>query len=192
MKSTIIYAHPYKQSYNHAILENIKNGLNENNEEFELIDLVSDGFDPVMSEEDLAGYNKGIVNDELIKLYQKKINSADKLIFIFPIWWGGMPAIMKGFFDKIFLKNFAYKIEKGRVVGLLNFLKRTLIITTSSRTTSLLQSKWGDPIGTTLVESTFKVVGIDNYEWINFDSISKSSNEERIYFLDEISNLVKN
>jgi len=192
MKTVIVYAHPYNRSYNHAIFENITRALEENQEEFEAIDLVADNFNPVMTSEDLRGYNKGIANDELINEYQQKLNSADKLIFIFPIWWGGMPAIVKGFIDKVFLKDFAYKVESGKVIGLLSFLKKTFVITTSSKTSNVLKNSWGDPIGTTLAKSTFDMVGIKNFRWINFDNISKSSEEERKTFLKEVSELVKN
>jgi putative NADPH-quinone reductase len=185
-------SHPYKKSYNYAILENIKNALENNNETFEIIELVDDGFDPVMRSEDLALYNKGEANDPLVVKYQEIINNADKLMFIFPIWWGGMPSILKGFIDKVLLKNFSFKIESGKVVGTLDFLKRTLVITTSSRTNNTLINKWGDPIGTTLVKSTFEVIGIDDMEWINFESISSSDLESREQFLEAIKKVVIN
>ncbi len=192
MHTVIIMSHPYKKSYNYAILENIKNALENNNETFEIIELVDDGFDPVMRSEDLALYNKGEANDPLVVKYQEIINNADKLMFIFPIWWGGMPSILKGFIDKVLLKNFSFKIESGKVVGTLDFLKRTLVITTSSRTNNTLINKWGDPIGTTLVKSTFEVIGIDDMEWINFESISSSDLESREQFLEAIKKVVIN
>jgi len=192
MKTVVVYAHPYEKSFNHGVLESIKTGLGENNEEFEVLDLVKDGFNPVMTSKDLSGYNKGHTDDELIIRYQKEIIKADKMIFVFPIWWGGMPAILKGFFDKVFLKGFCYEVKNGRVVGLLDHIKKTYVLTTSGRNNDTLINKWGDPIGTTLIQSTFKVVALNNYEWINFDSISKSTEEERMNHLERVKELVKN
>ncbi len=190
MHTVIILAHPYEKSFNYGVLNAMKEALISNDESYDIIDLVGDKFDPVMRANDLAVYNKGEAFDPMVKLYQEKISNANKLILLFPIWWGGMPAVMKGFIDKVLLKNFSFKIEKGRVVGTLDFLSRTLIVTTSSRSNDLLINKWGDPIGTTLVKSTLEVVGIENYEWINFDNISKSKLEERKEFLDLIKDKV--
>jgi len=192
MKTVIVYAHPYENSFNHAVLESIKEGLVENDERYTVFDLVKDGFNPVMTAKDLAGYNKGHTDDEIIIKYQEEIESAHKLIFIFPIWWGGMPAILKGFFDKVFLKNFCYKIENGKVVGLLDHIKKTFVFTTSGRDTSTIVNKWGDPIGTTLPKSTLSVVGLNDYDWINFDRISKSKKDDRIKYLKKVKDLIIN
>ena len=64
---------------------------------------------------------------------------TDELIIIFPIWWFFMPAILKVFFDKVMLKDFAYKITEKGLQGLLTNIKKTTIITTSSTDKNLLR-----------------------------------------------------
>ena len=69
-----------------------------------LLDLSKIEFDPVLRH----GYKKGQKMEIDLLTAQKNISWADHLVFFFPIWWGGAPAILKGFFDRIFLPGFAF------------------------------------------------------------------------------------
>lgn len=102
---TIVYAHPWDGSFSHAELEQVKQTLTARHQDYNLIDLYEDGFDPVMRAKDLSVYGKGDFKDPMVGEYIETIQKTNKLILMFPIWWLSMPAMLKGFFDKVFLAN---------------------------------------------------------------------------------------
>ena len=116
MNVLIIHTHPNPNSFNHAILEQVEQGLKDGNHSYTVIDLYADNFNPVLV------YNaqikrRDLVNDEETAHYRELIKQADHLIFIYPIWWYGAPAMLKGFIDRVFVSGFAYtstgKLPKG-------------------------------------------------------------------------------
>jgi NAD(P)H dehydrogenase (quinone) len=82
--------------------------------EVDLIDLNKDKFNPVMDEKDLVGFIKHEMIDPQSIDYVNRLKAADQLVLIFPIWWELMPAIMKGFIDKVFFPGSAYEYKKIR------------------------------------------------------------------------------
>ncbi len=105
MHTTIIFAHPWHGSFNKAILDAVILELDKHQIEYRVIDLNKDGFNPVMLESELALYSKGQHADSLVQKYQSILKDTDELILIFPIWWYNIPAILKGFIDKVMLKG---------------------------------------------------------------------------------------
>lgn len=117
MNTLIIYAHPNPKSFNHAVLEQVKQGLKDSNRSFEVIDLYRDNFNPVLV------YNEQIrrsdlANDVETAHYRELVKQADHLIFIYPVWWYGLPAMLKGFIDRVFVSGFAYTSKGKRPQGL--------------------------------------------------------------------------
>jgi len=118
MNVLIIYAHPNQKSFNYSIFEEVKRGLEDGKHCFTTIDLYQDNFNPTLV------FNENIkksvlVNNPETKHYRELIQYADHLIFIYPVWWYSMPAILKGFIDKVFVSGFAYTCEGGLPKGLL-------------------------------------------------------------------------
>lgn len=177
---TIIFAHPWHGSFNKVILDHITDKLDRDNRPYQVIDLNKDKFNPAMTEEDLALYNQGKANDPFITKYQNIIKLSDKIIFIFPIWWNTMPAILKGFFDKVLLKDFAFNYEGG-FNGLLR-IDKSLIITTSESPTHLFNSAIKD----NFIKDMLFAVGVKTAEWINCESTSKGTDEHRIKFIEKV------
>lgn len=129
MDAVVIYAHPNPKSFNHAIKEKVVETLKNMNKTFELLDLYSTKFNPVLTAEELYNiFVNGKVSDE-IRQHQEVIAKTKTLIFIHPIWWSGMPAILKGYIDRVFTYGFAYKEENDSIIGLLSD-KKVLIINT--------------------------------------------------------------
>ena len=85
MNFHIIIDHPWKESFNFAILDSVIKAIKEKNEEFDVLDLNRENFNPVMNEKELALYAKGKYLDPKVKEYQNRLSAADYLIFIFPI-----------------------------------------------------------------------------------------------------------
>lgn len=190
---TIIYTHPYVGSFNHEILNRLSNSFSKNDEEFEIIDPYLDNFNPILSEKDLAKYSQGETDDELVKRYQRKIAASDELVFIFPIWWQNLPAMLKGFLDKTMLNGFAYNEDNGWK-GLLTYIKKVTVITTSTVTKEYLEKDCGDPIENVFINRTLVDLGIEakNVNWIHFGQVNKTSDEAREEFLDNIPELYNN
>ena len=130
MKVLIVYAHPNPESFNHAVLESVLGGLSEVGHISDVIDLYKMNFDPCLRVEDFVKINSGTNSDDVLS-HQERVSKADVLVFIHPNWWGGIPAILKGWIDRIFSMNYAYKTdeETGEITGILKH-KKSLIITT--------------------------------------------------------------
>lgn len=128
-KFLVISAHPDPASFNAAIRNTISSVLERSRQPFEMIDLYANAYNPVLSLQEL----KGEISEET-KAYQEKIKRADVILFLFPVWWFRAPAILEGFFDKVFIPGFAYRFKKiigkfGMPVPLLRE-KRVLAIIT--------------------------------------------------------------
>jgi|SRR5208283_913816 len=107
----IIFAHPdNKRSHNAAVLQYVKSRLTANGKEFEIIDLYAEKFDPIIR---IVNFDVPSGFEE-VKDYQDMVRKADRLIFIYPVWFYNMPAILKGFVERVFTSGFAYDFSIGK------------------------------------------------------------------------------
>jgi NAD(P)H dehydrogenase (quinone) len=131
MQTLIIYAHPETKGHCSTILKYVKYYLKKQNKKYEILDLYKLNYNPILeAEEHYTAGNRKISKQN--KEIQNKIKKANHLIFIYPIWWGTMPAILKGFFDRILTPRFAYIYEDALPKGLLTHTKATIFITSGS------------------------------------------------------------
>jgi NAD(P)H dehydrogenase (quinone) len=129
MSILIIYAHPNKKGHCSNVLDELKKKLKKNRLSYNVIDLYKIKYDPIMHENE--HYTSGSYDiSKQNKKYQSMIKNTNKIIFIFPLWWMSMPAILKGFIDKVITPRFAFIYKNGRPKGLLNGKKAAVIVTT--------------------------------------------------------------
>ena len=181
---TILYAHPYEKSFNHAILETIVDKLAATGREYKVIDLYADGFNPAMEAESLRLFSCDESADPHVPAYLATLMASDEFIMIFPIWWSTMPAIVDGFFDKVMLgggKAFQYAPD-GRLVPAAIHMKRTLMISTSEAPTEVFKDFFADYFP----RNVLATVGMENVEWYNCPQTSNGSDEHRKAFLSMI------
>ncbi|MBE6318575.1 MAG: NAD(P)H-dependent oxidoreductase [Bacteroidales bacterium] len=177
--TTIVFSHPWEGSFNRAILDGVEKKLREEKRPYQVINLVADGFNPTMTVNDLALYNRGETADPLVAKYGEMLQNTDELIVIFPIWWGMMPAIFKGFLDKVLLKGVAYSYsDEGAMMPGLD-IRRTILITTSQGPTALYRHFIED----NLIAFVFNSVGIFNVKWYNCERTAHGLSENRGEFL---------
>lgn len=184
MKTLVIYAHPWDGSFNHSVLEQVKDLLENQNKTVDIIDLNKDSFNPVMTAADLKQFAKGDFADPLAKNYVERLKQADELVFIFPIWWYGEPAILKGFYDKVLLKGHVYDQVDHNIQGILKVQKAT-IITTANINEEIFKAL-GDPIKKILSGGILKTIGVNETNWIHCPTVHLE--ESRNVFLEEIKN----
>lgn len=182
MHAIIIYAHPWDGSFNHHVLEQTIDLLKKQGKTVDIIDLNKDGFNPVLTQNDLKLFGQGKYHDPLAEAYINRLKAADEVVLVFPIWWYGEPAILKGFYDKVFLKGQAYGEVDHKLKGMLDIHKAT-IITTANISKEIFQAI-GDPINNVLAHGVFETVGIDHVTWIHCQTVHMPAS--RASFLEEI------
>ena len=113
MKHLIVYSHPNPKSFSHAIFETATETLKSNNHEMVVRDLYSLNFDPVLKASDFVSIQAGDITSD-IKEEQNHVTWCDIMTMIYPVWWTGLPAMFKGYIDRVFSHGFAYAIgDKG-------------------------------------------------------------------------------
>jgi NAD(P)H dehydrogenase (quinone) len=124
-KYLIIFANPSHEGHGGYLLSEITNKLKNEQKDYEIIDLYALNYNPVLKKEELYSAGNKEISEENLN-FQKKIQAADRLIFIYPIWWQNMPAILKGFLDRIITGGFGFKYVLGVPVGLLKGKKAAI------------------------------------------------------------------
>ncbi|MCX5778931.1 MAG: NAD(P)H-dependent oxidoreductase [Elusimicrobia bacterium] len=110
MRNLIIYCHPNPKSFNHAILETVMMQLKAKGQEIVVRDLYGIGFSPVKQPADFIDLqNKRVADD--IAVEQSHLLWAERVIVIYPVWWTGIPALLKGYFDRVLTLGFAYSYD---------------------------------------------------------------------------------
>ncbi|NSL87889.1 NAD(P)H-dependent oxidoreductase [Chitinophaga solisilvae] len=154
MKVLIVYAHPEPLSLNGSLKNSAVRILQENGHEVVVSDLYQMQWKAAADENDFSSYTPGnrlfysreareaLANGTLsaaVMTEQEKIRWADTILFVFPLWWFSMPAIMKGWVDRVFSAGFAYGIKQRYGIGNLSGKKVMLMVTTGGMEENYLE-----------------------------------------------------
>lgn len=183
----IVYCHPYEMSLSAAVLTAVEAGLDRAGRSFEVCDLYADGFDPVLRAPDLALYGEGGTNDELVRRYQGQLSRARHLVLVAPVWWNDIPAMLKGWIDKVMLVGFSWEATGHGLSGTLGRVIESVdVFTTSAEPTEHLRAA----IMATLMDGTFAQLDVERRSWHNFGGIDLSTPEDRKGWLAEVERIV--
>jgi len=187
MKFHIIIDHPWDGSFNYAVMRSFIEGIKENKSDFDVLDLNKEGFNPIMSEEELAGYAQGKSLDPKIKEYQERLIQSDHLVLIFPIWWMVMPTRLKGWMDKVLLPGFAFTTAQVPK-PLLSHISGATILTTTGVPDDLHRKENNNALESVLCKGTLSFIGIKEIKWLNFGEtgfVSQAKHKEWLGFVKE-------
>lgn len=191
MNHLIVYAHPSDTSFNHAILDTVVASLEEKGHTVTVHDLYAQGFSPVLTAEEQKAVSSGAVPEDIIH-EQAAVKEADVLTLIYPIWWAGMPAILKGWIDRVFSYGFAYSYGKdGQVNGLLAGKKGFIINTMGAGYEEYETSGMLDALKKITDENIWGFVGIEPAGHLFFGEVPSVAKEVREQMLEEVETKVK-
>ncbi|MGK9052400.1 NAD(P)H-dependent oxidoreductase [Neorhizobium petrolearium] len=110
MHALIVVAHPDPASLTHNIAAHIAEGVSSSSPDnsFEIADLAAEGFDPRFTRTDLAVHRREVAPSEDIAAEQARIDRADALVLVYPVYWWSMPGLLKGWIDRVFANGWAY------------------------------------------------------------------------------------
>ena len=160
----IVTAHPVENSLSQSLAQRIAGKLQEQGTQVEIADLHAEGFSPTMIRPDLDLYHGDVsaLPDEVLR-EQQRVERADMLVFVFPIYWWSVPALLKGWFDRVLTVNWAYKVaEDGRIVGNLRDVPVRLVATAGSDIAGFDKHGYSAAIQSQIVEGVFGFCGLKN------------------------------
>jgi putative NADPH-quinone reductase len=129
MKILVLYAHPVETSFNGALHQLIVERLTAAGHEVDDCDLYAENFDPRMSRAERLAYHDERNAAEPSCPHVRRLLAAEALVLCFPVWNYGYPAILKGFFDRVFLPGVSFKLVDGKVQPTLHNIRKVVAVT---------------------------------------------------------------
>ena len=127
----VVHCHPLTDSFNHAVFRVIVDQLQQRHQVI-ATDLYREHFSPVMTEPERRSYYQPAYAEEEVAPLVQQLRQADGIIFCFPHWWFSMPAMLKGYFDRVWAPGtaFTHDLDGGRIKPLLTNIKLFGVVTT--------------------------------------------------------------
>jgi len=190
MKHLVVYAHPYSKSFGKAIVETIEKEILSKGSEVRVRDLNELDFDSVLKGSDLLNLQSGNYAADIV-LEQEHIKWADIITFVYPVWWAGMPAILKGYVDRVFANGFAFTYGENGPIGLLKGKRALLFSTTGFPSNIYEQIGMHKSMQQTSDEAIFNFCGIEVIQHLFFGGIPTSSENDREEYLNEVAKVIQ-
>ncbi|MEZ2220130.1 NAD(P)H-dependent oxidoreductase [Rhizobium sp. RCC_161_2] len=124
MRVLVLHSHPVEESYGAALHRQTIESLKAAGHEVDDCNLYAEGFDPVLSRHDRMIYHDYPENTEAVKSYVERLQRAEGLVIVTPVWNFGFPAILKGYFDRVWLPGVTFELVNGKVTSKLQHIQK--------------------------------------------------------------------
>ncbi len=188
MNAYVVYCHPDPGSFTAALRDRAVAGLHAAAFEVRVSDLYADEFDPAMSRQERLNHMTPHTRHPDVEGYCDNLRWCDTLVFIYPTWWSGQPAMMTGWLDRVLLRGVAWELPDGatRVTARLTNVRRLVAITShgSSRFLNVIEGETGRRV----VGRAVRVLchRFASTTWLALYNIDRSSAAEREGLLDRV------
>ncbi len=187
MKALIIYANYKEQSFTAAIRDTLAETFHNNGHEVVVRDLYEIKFNPVLSKRDLESIDNEVFPIDIMN-EQKFIQWADMICFVYPIWWSGMPAILKGYIERIFVMGYAFDFVGDEAIPKLTNKKIAIFNTTGSK--NVYKDESGlQALNKITQDCIFGFCGMQTIEHKYFTAVSQATEEEKNAIFEEVKEI---
>jgi len=145
MRFLVLFAHPDPGSFDAALHRRVVDVLRGKGHQIDDCDLYAEGFQPVLSYEERRKYNDEGAPHPEVASHIARLQQARGLVFVFPTWFYGMPAILKGYLDRVWLPGIAFTMVDGKPRSKLHHIERFAAVTTYGSPRSIMEGIVGDP-----------------------------------------------
>ncbi|MEO8023411.1 NAD(P)H-dependent oxidoreductase [Polaromonas sp.] len=134
MHVLVVYCHPVETSFHAALHQEVLTNLKAAGHTVDDCDLYAEGFNPVLSREERLGYHDVPSNQLPLAAHVERLRKAEAIVFCFPTWCFGLPAMLKGYFDRLFMPGVAFDLsDPANVKPMLTHIKRISAVVTYGR-----------------------------------------------------------
>lgn len=190
MQALLVVAHPRTDSFAAAAADAAERGLEQAGHTVDRIDLYQDGFRAAMSREERAAYDTDEpILDPQVADHAERLRHAEALVFVYPSWWSGLPAILKGWLERVMVPGVGFRFDEttGKVRPALDHVRRIVGISTwgSPRPYALLINDNGRRVLSRALRMSCGWRA--RPRWLAFYGIDRSTEEQRQAFLHKVT-----
>lgn len=190
MRVLLVHAHPDPSSYSHALRDAACKGLVAGGHEVDVVDLYAEGFRAAMSREERVAYESGSpILDAQVAAHVELLRRADALVFVYPTWWWGLPAVLKGWLERVLVPGVAFVLDErtNKVKPGLAHIRRLAAVTTygSSRAYMRFFNDAGRRVLTRCVRLLMPRWG-RRVRWLGLYGMDGSTPAQRAAFLSRV------
>ncbi len=192
MNAYVVFCHPHHDSLAGAALDRVLRGLERGGHSVRMSDLYADGFEPALSLDaktnQLVDHREHPAGRPALAGYIDSLTWCDTLVLVYPTWWGGQPAMLKGWFDRVWVTGVVYELPAGknRITALLHNVKRIVVVTTHG-SSKLVNAVQGEPGKRTVTRS---LRALCNHwcrtDWLAMYAVDRATPEQCDRFLDRV------
>lgn len=185
----VVLAHPLPESFAASAAKTVVEALKSKGHEVDLLDLYAEDFDPRLTAAERAAYmESGYQPTEVADIVQR-LKAADGLVLVFPQWWFNLPAIMKGFIDRIFVPGVAFEHDKagGRIVPLMTHIRTFWVMTSTGSPWWVVYLYMGNPVRRILKRgvAAFCAKGV-GFRMLAIHDMDRATDDKRKGFLAKV------
>ncbi|WP_312419501.1 NAD(P)H-dependent oxidoreductase [Shinella sp.] len=193
MRILLVLAHPLSDSFAASLAGTIERRLMENGHTVDLLDLYREGFDPRLTESERARYFEPDYDPAEAGPFVWRLKQADGIVLVFPQWWFNFPAILKGFFDRVFVPGVAFENDPagGRIQPRLGNIRLFWAFTTTGSPWWVVNLYMGNPVRKLLKRgiAAFCAKGLD-FRMVNLDDMDRADEGKRRAHVARVEKLV--
>lgn len=182
MKASVILAHPQRGSLNHALAAAAVRGLEAAGYDVTAHDLYAEGFDPLLRPEEVETTT---FSDPLAARHASEVLEVARIVVVHPTWFFHVPAMAKGWVDRVIREGIAFDVVEGGVAGHLR-ASSALIVTTANASRTVKVEALNDPLTTFWRECVFAPAGVGIVERIAIGPVRGSTQQARQAWLAQV------
>ncbi len=188
MRVVVVVAHPDPNSFNHAIASTAASALRESGHDVTVLDLYAEEFRTAMShDERLAYHSERPILDPMAERHAEIVKRAEALIFVYPTWWSTMPAILKGWLERVMVPGVGFVFDDHHHVRRgLTHIRRIVGISTYRARWLYVRALHDNGRRILLRALRLNMATLTRRSWLGLYEIDTRTDEQRIAFLNRV------
>jgi NAD(P)H dehydrogenase (quinone) len=189
VRALVVVTNPDPASYGHALAAAAAHGLRAGGHSVNVIDLYADGFRAAMSREERAAYHTDRpILDPQVAAHAVLVRSAEIVVFVYPTWWSGLPALLKGWLERVLVAGVAFRFDaRGKVKPALTHVRRLVGISTYGSPRAYVALVNDNGRRTILRALRMSCGWRTRTTWLGLYAMDKRSAADRTAFLAEVT-----
>jgi NAD(P)H dehydrogenase (quinone) len=193
LRFLVVLAHPLPGSFAASLARTVRETLEACGHAVDFLDLYAEDFDPRLTVAERASYFTGSYDRSAVEPYVARLKAADGIILVFPQWWFNLPAILKGFIDRVFVPGVAFEndADGGRLIPKLGNIRHFWAITTTGSPWWIVHFYMGNPVKRILKRgvAAFCAKGV-GFRMLSLHDMDQSTEGKRVAFLGRVKRAV--